>query len=73
MLAQQLITVQLTPEQHQIFISAMDEAKRRDLSIADWTGETFDQIEARYQIPADDILEDMASAYRQQFTGINQF
>ncbi|MCA9924916.1 MAG: hypothetical protein KC421_21220 [Anaerolineales bacterium] len=73
MLAQEIITVQLTQEQYQIFVNALETAKARDLRIADWTGETVEQIEARYQIPADAILDDMADAYSQQFTGIAMF
>ena len=73
MLAQEIITVQLTPAQYNIFVSAMASAKQRDLNIREWTGETVEQIEARYQVPADEILEDMADAFFAQTSGIPMF
>jgi hypothetical protein len=73
MLAQAPITVQLTQEQFNIFVKAMAEAKASDIRIRDWTGETMEEIEARYQVPSDDILEDMADYYFQQQTSIPMF
>ncbi|MCA9923393.1 MAG: hypothetical protein KC421_13520 [Anaerolineales bacterium] len=73
MLAQEIITVQLTQEQYQIFINAMQEAKARDMRVAEWTGESAAEIEARYQFPADDIIDDMADAFFAQRTGIAMF
>jgi hypothetical protein len=67
------ITVQMTAEQHQIFVNALEAAKAKDLAIAEWTGETADEIEARYQVPADELLDDMADAFFAQQTGIPMF
>ena len=67
------ITVTLTPKQYEIFTQAMNEAKARDLSLADWTGETADEIEARYQLPHEDVLADMADAFFAQTSGIPMF
>ena len=68
-----MITLTLTDSQYQLFVEAVESAKARDLKIREWTGETTEEIEARYQVPHDDILEDMADAYAQQYTGINMF
>ncbi|MCA9924547.1 MAG: hypothetical protein KC421_19360 [Anaerolineales bacterium] len=73
MLTQEIITVQMTAEQYQIFVNALETAKARDMAIAEWTGETAAQIEARYQVPADDILDDMADAFFAQRTGVPMF
>jgi hypothetical protein len=73
MLAQDIITVQMTPEQHNLFIAAMNEAKARDYRISDWTGETAAEIEARYQLPHDDILNDIADAFFAQKSGVLMF
>jgi len=73
MLAQEIITVQMTPEQYDIFTVALEQAKTCDLAIAEWTGETAEQIEDRYQVPHNDILEDMADYYAQTMTGIPMF
>ncbi len=73
MLNQEIVNVQMTQTQYQIFVSALETAKANDLAISEWTGETEAQIEARYQVPADDILEDMADAFFAQSTGIPMF
>ena len=67
------ITLTLTPAQFDIFLAALAEAKARNLAIADWTGESAADIEARYQLPHDDILNDMADAFFSQQTGIPMF
>ena len=67
------ITVTMTPQQYDMFLKVMDEAKTRDLAIAEWTGETVAEIEARYQFPHEDVLADMADAFFAQTTGIPMF
>ena len=67
------ITLTLTPAQFDIFLKALAEAKARDLAIAEWTGESAADIESRYQLPHDDILDDMADAFFSQQTGIPNF
>ena len=67
------ITLTLTPEQYDIFTQAINEAKARDERIAVWTGETPANIEARYSVPHDSIIDDMADAYASQFSGIPMF
>ena len=54
------VTLTLTQEQYQMVQSFFAEAAARDLAISEWTGETPEQIQDRYQIPHDDILDDMA-------------
>ena len=54
------VTLTLTQEQFQMVQDFFAEATARDLAIAEWTGESAEQIEDRYQIPHDDILDDMA-------------
>lgn len=67
------ITLTVTPEQYDTILAALAAAKARDLAVAEWTGETPAEIEARYQLPHDDILNDMADALFAQQTGIPMF
>ena len=67
------ITLTVTPEQYDIFVTAINAAKAKDLAVADWTGETVADIEARYQLPHDSILNDMADAFFAQQSGIPMF
>ena len=67
------VTITLTPEQFDIFTQAINEAKARDERIAVWTGETATDIEVRYTIPHDRIIDDMIDAYAAQQTGIPMF
>ena len=53
--------------------SAASSRLQGELNIREWTGETVEQIEARYQVPADEILEDMADAFFAQTSGIPMF
>ena len=74
MLAQnEQITITVTSEQYEIFVAAMEEAKAKDLAIANWTGETVEEIEARYQVPSDEILDDMADNLFAQVSGVPMF
>ena len=50
----------LTEEQFHMVKAFFAEAEANALKIADWTGESADDIAARFQIPHDSILEDMA-------------
>ena len=67
------VTITLTQEQFDIFTQAINKAKARDQRIAVWTGETAADIEARYAIPHDSIIDDMIDAYTAQQTGIPMF
>ncbi len=71
--ASQTITLTVTPEQYDFILAAFAEAKARDLAISDWTGETAVEIEVRYQLPHDAILDDMADAFFAQQTGVPMF
>ena len=71
--ANNTVTVTLTQEQYDIFVNAMNEAKARDERIAVFTGETAADIEARYSVPHDSIIDDMIDAYTAQTTGIPMF
>lgn len=68
-----VVTVMLTAEQYDIALRAFAEAKRRDMKVRDWTGETVEQIDARYQLPHDDILEDMLDYQSSVRSGIPAF
>lgn len=68
-----MTTITFTQEQFQIFLTLWAKAKQADIQISEWTGETTEQIEARYQLPADEILEDMADAFFANVTGIPMF
>ena len=65
------VNITLTQEQFQMVKTFFAEAAARDMQIADWTGETAAQIQDRYQIPHDDILEDMADWYSAQEMGFS--
>jgi len=67
------VTLTLTPEQYDIFVVAINKAKASDLAVSAWTGETAADIEARYSIPHDAIIDDMADAYAAQYSGVPMF
>ena len=54
-----LVNITLTKEQFHLFIDAMEQLKQQHLNVAEWTGESAEEIEARFQFPHDDILDDM--------------
>ena len=54
------VNITLTAEQFEMVKAFFAEAEADALKIADWTGESADEIAARFQIPHDSILEDMA-------------
>jgi hypothetical protein len=66
-----LVTVTLTKEQHNLMVELFEQRKRQDLRIADWLGWTEEEIEARFQIPHDTILEDMAEWNAAQRMGLS--
>lgn len=65
------VTVTLTQEQFEMVKGFFAETKSRDMSIREWTGETADEIESRFQIPHDDILDDMADWNSAQAMGFS--
>lgn len=69
-----MITVTFTDSQFQTFKSLWAEAEANELELAQLFGHCDESdIKADFQLPSDSILEDMAAAYSQQFTGISQF
>ena len=54
------VNIILTEEQFDMVKAFFADAEAKALRIADWTGESAEEIEARFQIPHDSILEDMA-------------
>lgn len=67
------VNITVTQEQYDIFVVAINKAKASDLAVSEWTGETAADIEARYAIPHDSIIDDMIDAYSAQQTGIPMF
>ena len=51
--------------------ASLEEAEAKALKIADWTGESADEIIARFEIPHESILEDMADWQSAQRNGFS--
>lgn len=63
------VNVILTTEQFQLVKAFFAEAETKALKISDWTGESADEIAARFEIPHESILEDMAEWHSAQSMG----
>ena len=54
------VNITLTTEQWEMVKAFFTEAEAAAHRVSDWTGESADEIAARFQVPHDSILEDMA-------------
>lgn len=72
-LPQNFVNITVTQEQYQIVLAALDEARKRDLAVREWTQESEAEINARYELPHGDILDDMAAAQFSQRSGVPMF
>ena len=55
-----VVNITLTEEQFHMVKAFFAEAEAKAMKIADWTGESADEIAARFEVPHESILEDMA-------------